>query len=101
MNRTTNVFVFLIVISFIFPATAIRYAQAASTTVIANQLNTKTFTCTDPTGKNLFCHPRIYVTTNFVPPKNTLTCKDPDNRKFKCTYTIIYQKGTGILAYIA
>ena len=32
MNRTTNLFVLLIVISFIFPATAIRYAQAASTT---------------------------------------------------------------------
>ena len=32
MNRTTNLFVFLIVISFIFPATAIRYAQAAGTT---------------------------------------------------------------------
>ena len=30
LNRTTNLFVFLIVISFIFPATAIRYAQAAT-----------------------------------------------------------------------
>ena len=30
MNRTTNLFVLLIVISFIFPATAIRYAQAAT-----------------------------------------------------------------------
>ena len=68
-------------------------AQAASTTVITNQPNAKTFTCTDPTGKNLFCHPRIYVTTNFVPPKNTLNCKDADNQ-FKCTYTIIHKKGT-------
>ena len=30
LNRTTNLFVLLIVISFIFPATAIRYAQAAT-----------------------------------------------------------------------
>ncbi len=30
MNRTTNLFVLLIVISFILPATAIRYAQAAT-----------------------------------------------------------------------
>ncbi|MGB6592142.1 MAG: hypothetical protein WBE68_11600, partial [Candidatus Nitrosopolaris sp.] len=94
LNRTTNLFVLLIVISFIFPATAIRYAQAASTTVITNQPNAKTFTCTDPTGKNLFCHPRIHVTTNFVQPKNPLTCKDADNHKFKCTYIIIYKKGT-------
>jgi hypothetical protein len=28
LNRTTNLFVLLIVISFILPATAIRYAQA-------------------------------------------------------------------------
>ena len=30
MNTTTNLFVLLIVISFIFPTTAIRYAQAAT-----------------------------------------------------------------------
>jgi uncharacterized protein YkwD len=30
MNRTTNLFILLIVISFILPATAIRYAQAAT-----------------------------------------------------------------------
>ena len=30
MNKTTNLFVLLIVISFILPATAIRYAQAAT-----------------------------------------------------------------------
>jgi uncharacterized protein YkwD len=30
MNRTTNLFLILIVISFIFPVTAIRYAQAAT-----------------------------------------------------------------------
>jgi hypothetical protein len=31
MNRTTNLFVFLMVISFILPSTAFRYAQAAHT----------------------------------------------------------------------
>ena len=30
MNRTTNLFILLIVISFILPSTAIRYAKAAT-----------------------------------------------------------------------
>ncbi|MGB6529615.1 MAG: hypothetical protein WBF33_16025, partial [Candidatus Nitrosopolaris sp.] len=42
MNRTTNLFVLLIVISFIFPATAIRYAQAASATPVESTENNAT-----------------------------------------------------------
>ncbi|MGB6593927.1 MAG: CAP domain-containing protein [Candidatus Nitrosopolaris sp.] len=42
MNRTTDLFVLLIVISFIFPATAIRYAQAASTTPVESVENNAT-----------------------------------------------------------
>ena len=42
MNRTTNLFVLLIVISFIFPATVITYAQAASTTPGASMENNAT-----------------------------------------------------------
>jgi hypothetical protein len=54
MNRTTNLFLLLIVgFSFIFPATAIEYAQAGSTRVITNQPYAKTLKCTDPTGKKL------------------------------------------------
>ena len=41
MNRTTNLFVLLIVISFIFPATVIRY-QAASATSAASMENNAT-----------------------------------------------------------
>jgi uncharacterized protein YkwD len=42
MNRTTNLFVFLIVISFILPATTIRYAQAASATPAESMENNAT-----------------------------------------------------------
>ena len=42
MNRTTNLFVLLIVISFIFPVTAIRYAQAASATPAKSMENNAT-----------------------------------------------------------
>ena len=92
MNRTTSLFLLLIVASsFIFPAAAIGCAQASSTTVITNQPNAKTFKCIDPTGKKLLC---ILVVTNVKPPKNTLTCKDPDNHRFKCTYIIIKKKDT-------
>jgi hypothetical protein len=42
MNTPTNLFVLLIVISFIFPATAIRYAQAASTTPAESTENNAT-----------------------------------------------------------
>ena len=91
MNRTINLFLLLIVgSSFIFPA-AIKYAQAAGTTLITNQPNAKTFKCIDPTGKKLLF---ILVVTNVKPPKNTLTCKDPDNHRFKCTYIIINKKDT-------
>ncbi|MGC2572491.1 MAG: CAP domain-containing protein [Candidatus Nitrosopolaris sp.] len=44
MNRTTNFFVLLIVISFIFPATAIRYAQVASATPAESMENNATST---------------------------------------------------------
>ena len=92
MNRTVNLFLLLILgFSFIFPAAAIKYAQAEGATVITSQPNTKTFKCIDPTGKKLLC---ILVVTHVKPPKNTLTCKDPDNHKFKCTYIIINKKYT-------
>ena len=42
MNRATNLLVLLIVISFIFPATVIRYAQAASATPAASKENNAT-----------------------------------------------------------
>src|SRR5215472_11778282 len=92
MNRTVNLFLLLILgSSFIFPAAAIKYAQAEGATVITSQPNAKTFKCIDPTGKKLVC---ILVVTHVKPPKNTLTCKDPDNHKFKCTYIIINKKYT-------
>src|SRR5215813_9117288 len=92
MNRTVNLFLLLILgSSFIFPAAAIKYAQAEGTTVITSQPNAKSFKCIDPTGKKLLC---ILVVTHVKPPKNTLTCKDPDNHKFKCTYIIINKKYT-------
>jgi hypothetical protein len=86
MNRTTNLFLLLIVALFIFPAAAIISAHTAGATVITNQPNAKTFKCIDPTGRKLLC---ILVVTTVKPPKNTLACKDPDNHKFKCTYIII------------
>ena len=42
MNRTTNLLILLIVISFIFPATVIRYAQAVSATFVAFMENNAT-----------------------------------------------------------
>ena len=42
MNRTTNLFVLLIVISFILPTTAIRYAKAASATPAESMENNAT-----------------------------------------------------------
>jgi hypothetical protein len=90
MNPTKALLILLIVASsFIFPAAAISYAHAASATVMINQPNAKTFKCIDPTGKKLLC---ILVVTKVKPPKNTLTCKDPDNHRFKCTYIIINKK---------
>jgi hypothetical protein len=90
MNPTKALLILLIVASsFIFPAAAISYAHAASATVMINQPNAKTFKCIDPTGKKLLC---ILVVTTVKPPKNTLTCKDPDNHRFKCTYIIINKK---------
>ena len=92
MNRTVNLFLLLILgFSLIFPAAAIKYAQAEGATVITSQPNAKSFKCIDPTGKKLLC---ILVVTHVKPPKNTLTCKDPDNHKFKCTYIIINKKYT-------
>jgi hypothetical protein len=92
MNQTVNLFLLLILgSSLIFPAAAIKYAQAEGATVITSQSNTKTFKCIDPTGKKLLC---ILVVTNVKPPKDTLTCKDPDNHKFKCSYIIINKKYT-------
>ena len=92
MNRIVNLFSLLILgFSFIFPAAAIKYAQAQGATVITSQPNTKSFKCIDPIGKKLLC---ILVVTHVKPPKNTLTCKDPDNHKFKCTYIIINKKYT-------
>src|SRR5207249_9965510 len=80
--------------SFIIPATAITNVSAASTTsVITSSSGTKTtsYKCNDPTGKKLLC---VLVITTVKPPVHTLTCKDIDNHRFKCTYIVINRKDT-------
>jgi hypothetical protein len=67
MNRTVNLFLLLILgFSFIFPAAAIKYAQAEGATVITSQPNAKTFKCIDPTGKKLITTCKTGRTTNQI-----------------------------------
>ena len=67
--------------------------RASTTTVITSSSGTKTttFKCTDPTGHKLLC---VLVITTVKPPVHTLTCKDIDNHKFKCTYIVINREDT-------
>ena len=77
MNRPTNFFVLLIVISFIFPATVIRYAQAASATPAASTENNAT------ASANLTANPGPIVPT---PKENTTSPSGP----MKNTTSLMY-----------
>ena len=60
MNRTTNLFVLLIVISFIFPVTAVRYAQAASASPAQSMKDNANMT--ESRTNNAYAHGEYHIT---------------------------------------
>ncbi|MGC1932951.1 MAG: CAP domain-containing protein [Candidatus Nitrosopolaris sp.] len=78
MNRTTNLFVFLIVISFIFPATAVRYAQAASATPAESRENNAT-SPNESTENNATSTGAPENATSTGAPENATSTGAPEN----------------------
>ena len=80
MDRTTNLLAYLIVISFIFPATVIRYAQAASATPAASTENNGT------ASANMTVNPGPIVPT---PKENTTSpMKNTASPTYGCQWPI-------------
>ena|ERR1700739_2020149 len=106
MNRSTCFFILLIVISFIFPATAIRYSQAASAdasteynvTASANMTEKNANMTGESTKNNATASPNMTVNPGPIVPtlkENTTSPSDPMKNTTLPTYGCQWPIPTG------